>query len=420
MVARSQMGGPWSRAQRVARAFQDGGHEVTLAWGDDGNCANPIAPTLEIPVPSPLGLPEAIARHTFPLASRLGLMGRKPVHSFEEVLWLTGALDERYTRAAVDTLRALRRQYPNGELLLFMGTDMFFSFESWRAPEEIAELAKVVAFYRNADDSAAAFAAQAEKLRARFGGSFEALALDRVIEVSSTALRAGMASGTSEAMLEPQVYGYILREHLYGTNLDLKRLTVQQLRPIALSYLKAKRCAHVLGTAATAVKLAEKYGVDVHRAEVAGLLHDCTKKLSMPEQLALCEKYGIALDELEKKALKLLHAKTGAALARDVFGVDDEIYNAILWHTTGKPDMTVLEKVIYLADFIEPTRDFPGVDALRRTVWEDLDRGLLMGLEMTVEEMEEMGNPIHVNTLAARDYLKGKTNEGKAGSGQQL
>ena len=314
----------------------------------------------------------------------------------------------------------ITKPFSNDELLLFMGTDMFFSFEGWRAPEEIAELAKIVAFYRNESDTAAAFAAQAERLRARFGGSFEALALDRVIEVSSTELRAGMASGASEAMLEPQVYGYILREHLYGTNLDLKRLTVQQLRPIALSYLKAKRCAHVLGTAATAVKLAEKYGADVHRAEVAGLLHDCTKKLSMPEQLALCEKYGIALDELEKKALKLLHAKTGAALARDVFGVDDEIYNAILWHTTGKPDMTVLEKVIYLADFIEPTRDFPGVDALRRTVWEDLDRGLLMGLEMTVEEMEEMGNPIHVNTLAARDYLKGKTNEGKAGSGQQL
>lgn len=106
MVARSRMGGPWSRAQRVARAFRDGGHEVVLAWGDDGNCVNPVAPTLEIPVPSPLGLPDAIARHTFPLASRLGLMGRKPVRSFEEVLWLTGALDERYTRVAVDALRA--------------------------------------------------------------------------------------------------------------------------------------------------------------------------------------------------------------------------------------------------------------------------------------------------------------------------
>lgn len=109
MVARSRMGGPWSRAQRVARAFQDGGHEVTLAWGDDGNCVDPIAPTLEIPVLSPLGLPDVIARHTFPLASRLGLMGRKPVHSFEEVLWLTGALDERYTRAAINTLRAHMR-----------------------------------------------------------------------------------------------------------------------------------------------------------------------------------------------------------------------------------------------------------------------------------------------------------------------
>ena len=109
MVARSRMGGPWSRAQHVARAFRDGGHEVTLAWGDDGNCSDPGGPTLEILVPSPLGLPEAIARHTFPLASRLGLMGRKPVHSFEEVLWLTGALDERYTRAAVDALRAHMR-----------------------------------------------------------------------------------------------------------------------------------------------------------------------------------------------------------------------------------------------------------------------------------------------------------------------
>ena len=109
MVARSQMGGPWSRAKRVAHAFRDGGHEVTLAWGDDGNCSDPGSPSLEIPVPSPLGLPDAIARHVFPLASRLGLIGRKPVHSFEEVLWMIGALDERYTRSAVEVLRTHMR-----------------------------------------------------------------------------------------------------------------------------------------------------------------------------------------------------------------------------------------------------------------------------------------------------------------------
>ena len=127
----------------------------------------------------------------------------------------------------------------------------------------------------------------------------------------------------------------------------------------------------------------------------------------MEEQLALCEHYQIPLDDLERNALKLLHAKTGAAVARDVFGVDDEIYNAILWHTTGKADMTTLEKVIYLADYIEPSRDFPGVEALRKVCYEDLDKGLLLGLEMTVEEMKSMGNPVHRNTIEARDYLKG-------------
>ena len=314
-----------------------------------------------------------------------------------------------------DTLRLLHECYPDAELWLLMGTDMFLTFHLWHAPEEIVRHAGLCAFGRTERDGEEVFAPQRAFLGEKFPGCrIVTMTLPNLVEISSTELRAGMVSGESEKMLTPQVYGYILREHLYGTNLDLKHLTIPQLRPIALSYLKAKRCAHVLGTAATAVKLAEKYGADAHRAEVAGLLHDCTKKLSMAEQLALCERYGIALDELEKKALKLLHAKTGAALARDVFGVDDEIYNAILWHTTGKPNMTVLEKVIYLADFIEPTRDFPGVDTLRRTVWEDLDRGLLMGLEMTVEEMQEMGSPIHVNTLTARDYLRGKENEGKA------
>ena len=327
--------------------------------------------------------------------------------------------DMELTRAGksytADTVRLLHEQYPDAELWLLMGTDMFLTFHLWHAPEEIVRCAGLCAFGRAEKDGEEVFAPQRAFLGEKFPGCrIVTMTLANLVEVSSTELRAGMTDGAGEKLLAPQVYGYILREHLYGTNLDLKRLTIRQLRPIALSYLKAKRCGHVLGTAATAVKLAEKYGADVHRAEVAGLLHDCTKKLSMDEQLALCEKYGIVLDELEKKALKLLHAKTGAALARDVFGVDDEVYNAILWHTTGKPDMTVLEKVIYLADFIEPTRDFPGVDTLREAVWQDLDRGLLMGLEMTVEEMEEMGNPIHVNTLRARDYLRGKANEGKA------
>ena len=207
------------------------------------------------------------------------------------------------------------------------------------------------------------------------------------------------------------MYGYILRQRLYGTHAALKHLTPEELRPIALSFLKPKRMPHVLGTEQEAIRLARRYGADETDARIAALLHDCTKKLDMEQQLALCRRYDIRLDELEQNALKLLHAKTGAALARDVYGADDEIYNAILWHTTGKANMTLLEKVIYLADYIEPNRDFDGVEDLRKVVWEDLDKGLEMGLAMTVEEMEQMGNPVHHNTLQALEYLRGHTHE---------
>ena len=216
-----------------------------------------------------------------------------------------------------------------------------------------------------------------------------------------------LAKGKGGRMLPPAVYGYILREGLYGTGADLKRLPLRMLRPVALSYLKYKRIPHVLGTEQEAVRLAERYGADVRKAQVAALLHDCTKKLDMEQQLALCRRYGIRLDELEQKALKLLHAKTGAAIARDVFGVDEEIYSAIWWHTTGHANMTLLEKILYLADYIEPSRDFPGVDKLRGVCYKDLDEGLLLGLEMSIEEMTNMGNPVHHATIEARDALKG-------------
>ena len=121
---------------------------------------------------------------------------------------------------------------------------------------------------------------------------------------------------------------------------------------------------------------------------------------------ALCRRYDIRLDGLEQHALKLLHAKTGAAVARDIFGVKDAVYEAIRWHTTGKPDMTLLEKVIYLADYIEPTRGLSGGwRTAPKRVYDDLDKGLLMGLSDTIDEMERMGNPVHHDTLEARDFL---------------
>ena len=306
-----------------------------------------------------------------------------------------------------DTLAQLHAQNPGAELWLMMGTDMFLTLQNWREPERITALAGICAFARTQADCGELLTIQAEHLRKTFEAKVCVLQLPQVVDVSSTRLRELLARGEGWEYLSPAVYGYILREGLYGTRADLKRLPLRELRPIALSYLKNKRIPHVLGTEQEAIRLAERYGADVEKARVAALLHDCTKKLNMEEQLELCGRYGIQLDELEQKALKLLHAKTGAAIARDVFGVDDEIYNAIWWHTTGHAHMTLLEKVIYLADYIEPSRNFPGVDKLRAVCYKDLDEGLLMGLEMTIEEMTEMGNPVHHATIEARDALKG-------------
>ena len=307
-----------------------------------------------------------------------------------------------------DTLAQLKAQYPDSELWLLMGTDMFLTLQAWHEPEKILSLAGIAAFGRTEEDTEELFSAQREYLYKTYPQArIFTLTIPGVIDVSSTELREKLAKGEGGNLLAPAVYGYILRERLYNTGADLKRLPISLLRPVALSYLKHKRIPHVLGTEQEAIRLAERYGADVEKARVAALLHDCTKKLDMPAQLALCGQYGIALDELEQRALKLLHSKTGAAIARDVFGVDDEVYSAIWYHTTGHADMTTLEKIIYLADYIEPSRDFPGVDTLRKVCYEDLDKGLLLGLEMTIEEMTAMGNPVHRATVEARDWLKG-------------
>lgn len=305
----------------------------------------------------------------------------------------------------VDTLRQLRMEHPEDELWLLMGTDMFLSLERWYHASDILSLAHIGAFDRAHPQPGEDLAAQKRLLESKYGADVAIIANRQVIDLSSTQVREALAAGRGRDLVTDPVYGYIQRRGLYGVHTDLHHLTPDQLRPIALSYLKPKRMPHVLGTEQEAVRLARQYGADETQARIAALLHDCTKKLDMDRQLALCRQYGIPLDDLEQHALKLLHAKTGAAIARDVFGVDDAVYRAIYWHTTGHANMTKLEKIIYLADYIEPSRDFPGVDDLRRAVHADLDRGLLKALDDSIRDMQQWGNPVHHNTLDARDYL---------------
>ena len=141
----------------------------------------------------------------------------------------------------------------------------------------------------------------------------------------------------------------------------------EKMRRDILSRLKGYRYEHSLGVERCAVALAKKYGGDPKLAGIAGILHDITKHLSAQEQLNLCEKYGIIPCTVEKSEPKMLHGKTAAAIARREYGMPDEVCDAIACHTTGRANMTTLDKILYLADYIEETRDFPGVE--RRGSW---------------------------------------------------
>lgn len=307
---------------------------------------------------------------------------------------------------SVDTVRQVHAQYPDAELWLLIGSDMLKILHLWHEPETILRLAKVGTFSRGDAGEDTMFSEMIPLLRSNFKAEVVQIPIAPMKAASSEIRRVLEKNGSTDLLPAP-VLGYIQREHLYGTAADLKRLTPEQLRPIALSYLKHRRMRHVLGTEEEAVRLARRYGADETQARIAALLHDCTKKLNLSEQMALCARYDVALDDMERTTLKLLHAKTGAAVAQHVFGVQAAVSEAIKWHTTGKADMSLLEKVIYLADYIEPSRDFPGVDALRRKVYDNLDAGLAMGLEMTIEEMHELGEPVHPKTLEALQFLKG-------------
>lgn len=298
-----------------------------------------------------------------------------------------------------DTLRAVREQYPDDELFLIMGTDMLLSVETWHDFEYVLKICVVAAFARHSGEEEAIRRAKTE-LSEKYGARIVCVPHE-VIEVSSTSVRSQLPQRQGREYLSDAVYGYIIKNHIYGAKAEFS-----WLRERAYSMLKPKRIPHVAGCEKEAVRLAERWGADADKAREAAILHDITKKEELPGQLLLCDKYGIITDSDERENPKLLHAKTGAAIARYELGSSSEVADAILWHTTGRENMTLLEKIIYMADYIEPTRDFDGLSELRKMAYEDLDRALLMGLIMSYDDITQRGIVPHVKTVSAISYQR--------------
>ncbi|HBM80059.1 MAG: bis(5'-nucleosyl)-tetraphosphatase (symmetrical) YqeK [Clostridiales bacterium] len=172
------------------------------------------------------------------------------------------------------------------------------------------------------------------------------------------------------------------------------------------SMISEERYNHSLGVQKTAVKLAKKYNADVAKASLAGLIHDCAKGFSTDELLKLAKEFKIGIKKIFVMQPELLHGPVGAYVARRDFGVnDEEILHSIEYHTTGCENMSMLDKIIYMADFIEPNRDFEGVEKLRTAAFEDIDKGVLLAIESTILYVINRGQLLDTLTVDARNFI---------------
>jgi nicotinate-nucleotide adenylyltransferase len=303
-----------------------------------------------------------------------------------------------------ETLQQVHTMYPQAELFLLMGSDMFLSLHTWKNPEKILETATLAVFYRGDRNERE----RVEAVKAQFDAAGHRVVLleNTVTEIASTQVRRLLAFGAADEFLPTGVGAYVQQNSLYDVNADFKNLPMDQLEQVVTRLVNPNRVAHILGCRDTALDLARCWGVDETDAARAGLLHDITKALDGPLQLTLCRSYGKVLDDFSQRYPKTLHALTGSLVAQRIFGENEAVVSAIECHTTGKPAMNMLEKIIYVADYMEPNRDFPGVDKLRKLAYSDMDAALKCGLLMTLDHLKNQGAEVSPASREALEYLK--------------
>ncbi|MCX7885588.1 MAG: bis(5'-nucleosyl)-tetraphosphatase (symmetrical) YqeK [Caloramator sp.] len=173
------------------------------------------------------------------------------------------------------------------------------------------------------------------------------------------------------------------------------------------SLLDSERYIHSLGVEKEAVKLGKRYDIDIEKCKVAALIHDCQKNLKDEELIEKALFYGINIDKIQKKSPQLLHGPVGALYSRQQFEINDEdILNAVYYHTTGRDNMSMLEKIIYIADIIEENRNyFKGLDEIREQAYIDINRALIMSADSTITYVIQRKNLIHPLTIEFRNNL---------------
>lgn len=169
--------------------------------------------------------------------------------------------------------------------------------------------------------------------------------------------------------------------------------------------LREHRYRHSLGVMEMAEELAKHYGLDAKKARLIGIAHDIAKEMTWDEINEYVAKYGIELDEIEKKNKELIHSKIGADICKRKYGFDEQMANAVLYHTTGYPTMDMMAKIVFIADKVEKNRIYPGIEDRRTLAFEDIDRAIIETINYTAQDCIERNLVIHPNSLNTRNFL---------------
>lgn len=305
------------------------------------------------------------------------------------------------------TLAEYKEEHPKDKLFFIMGSDSFFNFDSWVNPEKIASCANILVAPRLGDNLEKINLIKLE-YQGKYKSDFE------IIDYIPNSLSSSYIRENADKLdkikdfLPEKALDYIVNHNLYAKKYDFNDAI--EIEDKLKKELKNGRYIHTIGVANTAFLLAGKWNYPDYNAMLAGLLHDCAKCLTDEKRISICKKNNIEIRPIEAKYPHLLHGKVGAFLAKEKYGVDDEqILHAIAVHTTGVPNMNLLDKIIFVADYIEPGRNKqPRLDLLRKVAFEDLDECVYMILEDTITYLDESPDMVDETTIETYNFYKNK------------
>ncbi len=320
--------------------------------------------------------------------------------------WEISRRKKSYT---IDTVQMLHHRFPDAQLYLCIGSDMLESFETWKDWQKIAQSCILAAHCRDAAEQKQ-FEKAAVGLTQK-GVKLILLKADVVLQASSS-LRLQLEQGADPQTILPCEAAKIVQQYGLYQNGGIY-MNEQQAEQLARENLSPRRLQHTLNVRDMAVALAEKYGADVHKAAVAALLHDIAKELPKEEMLQIFCDNAIMAENAPNRPFPVWHGICGAILANSRWGVtDEEILSAIRCHTTGRPKMTKLDKIIFLADMTSAERNYPEVEELRCLEQQDLDKAMLAAMEMTIDWLKESGKPMDSLSVSTLEYLRKQDHEG--------